>query len=189
MGTRISPHPIFPDGNVQSDLGKMVQSDAFRAIREVSILNGLLLENVSFKGVTVAYVPHNLGRRCKGYVVVSNNQSTAVVLDNSGNPDESKYIGLKSVNPSVGAGAVAITAATQANPCQVTSAGHGRITGDQITITGVSGMTELNGNTYTITYVDADNFTLGVNSTGYGSYSSGGTCTLRVNSTVSLWVF
>lgn len=102
MATRISPHPIFPDGNVQSDLGKMVQSDAFRAIREVSILNGLLLEDISIKGATATYVPHNLGRRCKGYVVVSNNQATSLVLDDSSNPDRTKYIGLKSMNSSGG---------------------------------------------------------------------------------------
>lgn len=71
-----------------------------------------------------------------------------------------------------------ITAATQANPCQVTIATHGYSTGDVIQITGVVGMTQLNNKLYKITIVDADNFTLdGTNSTAYGAYTSGGTST------------
>lgn len=70
---------------------------------------------------------------------------------------------------------VTITGATQANPCVITSAGHGFRTGIQVTISGVVGMTQLNGNTYTITRIDANTFSLdGVNSTGYGAYVSGG---------------
>ena len=71
---------------------------------------------------------------------------------------------------------VAITAATKANPCQITSASHGLIDGDYIRIDGVVGMTQLNGNYFTVTYVDENNFTLnGINSTAYGTYTSGGT--------------
>lgn len=54
------------------------------------------------------------------------------------------------------------------------SAAHGLSTGDEIHILNVGGMTEVNGNTYTITVVDADEVSLdGENTTGYGSYSSG----------------
>ncbi len=70
--------------------------------------------------------------------------------------------------------AKAITAATQANPCAVTAVGHGYTTGDVITIDGVLGMTQLNGNTYTITVTGANTFTLGVDSTAYGAYTGGG---------------
>lgn len=68
-----------------------------------------------------------------------------------------------------------ITGATNAANCQITSVAHGLTTGDQITISGVVGMTQLNGNTYTIAVVNANHFTLGVNSTAYGVYVSGGT--------------
>lgn len=69
-----------------------------------------------------------------------------------------------------------ITGATQANPCQITITAHGYSTGDQVKIEGVGGMTNLNGNTYTITSTGANTFTLdGVNSTGYPAYTSGGT--------------
>ncbi|MCF1193318.1 hypothetical protein LRR18_17145, partial [Mangrovimonas sp. AS39] len=44
-----------------------------------------------------------------------------------------------------------ITNATQTNPCEITSNGHTLSTGDIVTISGVVGMGELNGNTYTIT--------------------------------------
>lgn len=68
-----------------------------------------------------------------------------------------------------------ISAITQANPAQITSVGHGYTTGDQVLIVDVVGMTELNGGYYTVTVVDADNYTLdGVNSTSYSAYVSGG---------------
>ena len=77
----------------------------------------------------------------------------------------------------------AITGATQANPCHITSTAHHLTTGFTVTIQGVGGMTELNGNTYTITVVDANHFSLnGVNSTGYTAYTSGGTWT-SINAT------
>lgn len=69
-----------------------------------------------------------------------------------------------------------ITAATQANPCQITCASHGLSDGDTVFIAGVTGMTELNNRRYVITYVSANAFTLnGINSTGYTAYSSAGT--------------
>lgn len=70
-------------------------------------------------------------------------------------------------------GAVAITAASNASPIQITSAAHGRSTGDSVTITGVGGNTAANGS-WSITVVDANNFTLN-GSTGNGAYTSGGT--------------
>lgn len=69
-----------------------------------------------------------------------------------------------------------ITNATQANPCQITTnTTHGLTDGQVVQIASVSGMTELNGNSYTATVVDSTNFTIGVDSTGYGAYTSGGT--------------
>jgi hypothetical protein len=71
-----------------------------------------------------------------------------------------------------------IIAATQANPCQITSNNHGLFTGDVVTITSVVGMVQLNDNPYTITVVDANNFTLNdVDATLFTAYVSGGTWT------------
>jgi len=68
-----------------------------------------------------------------------------------------------------------ITGATNANPCVITSQGHSLQTGTLIYIGNVLGMTQLNSALYTITVVDADNFSLdGINSTGFGVYTKGG---------------
>jgi len=79
----------------------------------------------------------------------------------------------------VGAGAGgSITGSTQSDPCQITSPAHGLQTGSIITISNVGGMTQLNGNTYTVTVVNANIFTLnGIDSTGFTAYTSGGNWT------------
>lgn len=74
-----------------------------------------------------------------------------------------------------------ITGITKANPAVVTSAAHGYANGQDVFISGVVGMTQVNGrwfkvagataNTYQLTTIHGTN----VNSTGYGTYSSGGT--------------
>jgi len=77
------------------------------------------------------------------------------------------------INSSQGCGF--ITAATQANPCQVMSPDHSLTTGTLIYIANVKGMTQLNSAIYTITVVDSNNFTLNnTDSTGYTAYTSGG---------------
>lgn len=67
-----------------------------------------------------------------------------------------------------------ITAATQANPCQITVTGHGLTTGAQGRIWDVGGMTQLNNAAFSVTAVNANTLTLGVNSTAYGAYTGGG---------------
>jgi len=67
-----------------------------------------------------------------------------------------------------------ITGATQSSSVvltAVTSFEEGQI----VLISGVSGMTELNGNTYTVTSVTPTTVTLNVDSTGFTAYTSGGT--------------
>jgi Ubiquitin-activating enzyme E1 FCCH domain len=73
-----------------------------------------------------------------------------------------------------------ITAITNATNAQVTSTNHGLVTGNVVTITGVVGMTQVNGLNFTITFVDANNFLLNVDSTGYGVYVSGGAWTSSI---------
>lgn len=68
-----------------------------------------------------------------------------------------------------------ITAATKADPCQITAAAHGYTNGDRVFVQGVLGMTQLNNREYTATVVDGNSFTVGVNSTAYDTYTSGGT--------------
>jgi len=69
-----------------------------------------------------------------------------------------------------------ITAATQAANCQITATSHGLISSGtcEVLIKDVVGMTELNDTEFTFTYVSANAGTLGVASTAYTAYSSGG---------------
>ena len=76
-----------------------------------------------------------------------------------------------------------IIGVTKANPA-VVSATNNFKEGQQVTITGVSGMTQLNGNVYTVRNPSGSNFQLydtdgltSINSTGFGTWSSGGTAT------------
>lgn len=75
-----------------------------------------------------------------------------------------------------------ITGITQANPAVMTvESGHNLVNGDSITITTVTGMTEVNDQTYFVS-VSGDDLTLysdsglttQINSTGFSSYLSGG---------------
>ena len=68
-----------------------------------------------------------------------------------------------------------IEAVTQAATAVVTAPGHGYQDGTVVRITAVVGMTQLNGNDYTVANRTDDTFELdGVNSTGFDAYVSGG---------------
>lgn len=76
----------------------------------------------------------------------------------------------------------AITGATQANPCVITSTSHGRVNGEVVFLTGLVGMTQLNNRAFTVAGVAANTFQLsGENSTAYGAWTSGGTWSLARN--------
>jgi len=70
-----------------------------------------------------------------------------------------------------------ISAITKANPCVITTtAAHGINVGSRITLSGISGMTQLNGVTATVSAVTSTTLTLGdVDSSAYSTYTSGGT--------------
>ena len=79
-------------------------------------------------------------------------------------------------NPLVLTGStLSVLGITQANPGIVTtSLNHGFSTGQVISISSVAGMTAINGVNLTITVLSATTFSVGVNTTGYGAYVSGG---------------
>lgn len=70
----------------------------------------------------------------------------------------------------------AITLATT-DPVEITSTAHGLATGQTIrNIAAIVGTVELNGTSWVVDVVDADNYTLrGSNSANYTAYTSGGT--------------
>ena len=77
--------------------------------------------------------------------------------------------------------AIAITAITKANPAVITTTqGHGLETGSDIALSGIAGMTELNGRRFDIVFIDALHFSLRtfdgrpVDSSTFATYSSGG---------------
>ncbi|MFB3149901.1 MAG: ubiquitin-activating E1 FCCH domain-containing protein [Alphaproteobacteria bacterium] len=81
----------------------------------------------------------------------------------------------------------AIGGATQADPVVVTATAHGFSDGDTLRIARVVGMTELNGNAYTVANKAANTFELsGVDGTGFTAYASGGEARLEVTSVTGL---
>lgn len=69
-----------------------------------------------------------------------------------------------------------ITGITKANPAVVTVASHGYSNGQDVWINSVGGMTQVNGRRFRIANVTTNTFELsGVDSTGYTTYTSGGT--------------
>ena len=84
----------------------------------------------------------------------------------------------------IGATTSSLSAVTRANPgVFTTTAAHNLVVGQLITITGVVGMTQLNGNTYVVNTTPlTTTFTVtfqgtALNTTSYTAYSSGGTVT------------
>lgn len=73
---------------------------------------------------------------------------------------------------------LSVVSITKANPGVVTTnQTHGYITGQVINIAGVVGMTEVNNVPLTITVLSPTSFSIGVNSTAYTTYVSGGVIT------------
>lgn len=81
-----------------------------------------------------------------------------------------------------------ITAVTKANPGVVTTnLNHGYTSGQMVTINDVVGMIQLNGNTYTATVTGEKTFSIGIDTTGFTTYTSGGVVTPNLrNQSVNL---
>lgn len=85
-------------------------------------------------------------------------------------------------------GTKAISSISKASQCKITSTNHNLIAGQIITISNVGGMTVLNENDYKVlTVVDSSNFiianensTTAVDSSSYGTYTSGGVFSLKL---------
>lgn len=77
--------------------------------------------------------------------------------------------------------AINITAISKANPCEVTIGAHTLVVGQEVYISSVTGMTQLNNIFYRINSVTAttitleDIFSTNINSTAFTTYTSGGT--------------
>jgi hypothetical protein len=65
-----------------------------------------------------------------------------------------------------------ITAISKANPGVVTAPYHGLADGDEVFLAGIEGMTELNNRVVTVTVIDDDNFSIGIDTTGFGAFTA-----------------
>jgi hypothetical protein len=116
--------------------------------------------------IPTLYRAMQLNRRI-GYVI-SVPSSTQVVLD-----IDSSLFNTYLPNPIT----ATITAISQATNAVVTAVNY-YVPGNNILIEDVAGMTELNGNYYTVVAANATSFTLNVNSSSFTAYTSDGTSTL-----------
>lgn len=111
---------------------------------------------------------------------IANNNYEPRKLVRSGNANWSLATYSRTTDP-FPSGSTAITAITQANPGVITATAHGLTTGTQVFLSGIVGMTQLNGNQYLINVIDANTFSLTdlagnvINTTGFTAYVSGGT--------------
>lgn len=63
---------------------------------------------------------------------------------------------------------------SQSNPGVVRSVAHGLTTSDVVWIRSVAGMTEVNDAVYTVTVIDVDHFSIGVDTTTFTLYTASG---------------
>jgi hypothetical protein len=76
----------------------------------------------------------------------------------------------------------AITGATQADPVVITATSHGFSNGDEVIISDVVGMTDLNGNTYVVANKTANTFELtDTDGTAFSAYVTGGYARKKVS--------
>lgn len=102
--------------------------------------------------------------------VIGGNQQGFVMIRESGTSEgTSLYISDISF-------AATITGITNANPAVLTAT-NDFIAGQTVTITGVVGMTQLNGNSYTVSVATPTTVSLNVDSSAFGAYVSGGVAT------------
>ncbi len=67
-----------------------------------------------------------------------------------------------------------VSAISKANPGIVTCADHGLQTGQQVILSGIAGMIELNGAILTPIVINDSSFSIGLDTSGYQQYTSGG---------------
>jgi hypothetical protein len=67
-----------------------------------------------------------------------------------------------------------VTTGIGANPCVITSTQHGLLNNDEVSFQQIGGTTNLNGINYVVTFIDVNNFSIGVDATGYTAYTQGG---------------
>jgi hypothetical protein len=113
----------------------------------------------------------------------NDNETRLIPFTYSTGQSYAQLFGQGTMKPITGGGVVVsdcfgITAITKANPGVVTAPFHGLTTGDEVFFAGIEGMTELNDRTATVTVIDADKFSIGIDTSGFSAFT-GDSCTVR----------
>lgn len=100
-----------------------------------------------------------------------------VIVGGTGDPYSIAYAiyrGIPDISTLAGS-VISVVGITNANPGVVTTdLNHGYATGQVVTITGVVGMSGINGTPLTITVLTEKTFSIGINTTSSGTWTSGG---------------
>lgn len=149
-------------------------------------------------GLTSALIPVVVAGNPQGYVLIKGqgtNEGVSGSIENittSGTGltqitsinhcvQEDDYLQIQNVLGLLTSTITAITLSTPTNPTTTITTVNTFVTGDLVTISGVVGTNELNGNTYTIIAATGAAITLNVNSFGFTPYTSGGIVTSAIN--------
>ena len=139
-------------GNVEITSAKRNQS--IKVASRESVSDSFLIETISSTSATTCIVSDGANFMAGDMIRID---------------DEHIYVS------SIASESGSITGVTQANPAVVTSAGHGLSNGENVRITGVSGMTQINNGIFTTANVATNTFQLsGIDSSAYTAYSSSG---------------
>ena len=150
-GWQITPSGMRA-GNVQITSAKNNQS--IKVASQESASDSFLIETISSSSATTCVVSDGDNFMVGDMIKIN---------------DEHIYVS------SIASESGSITGVTQANPAVVTSVGHGLSNGENVRITGVTGMTKINNGIFTTANVTTDTFQLsGINSSSYTAYCSGG---------------
>lgn len=122
---------------------------------------------------TISFGSLETGQSVSGIIIykfITNDAASIPIMHIDGN------VVLRAAAPMLAPINGTVTGATNANPCVISCTGHGLATGMRVKFSTVGGMTQLNGNVYTVTVINANSFSLdSTNSTSYGTFTSGGT--------------
>ena len=113
------------------------------------------------------------GSALQGYITSFSANTISADIENKIFPLGKNGFDLRDAQYTATATSGAITAASNATPIQITSAGHGLSNGDIVRVGGVEGNTAANGY-WAITTAGVDDFTLD-SSVGSGAWTAGGT--------------
>jgi hypothetical protein len=176
------------NGNVNI-VGNLIVSGSQTAVEQTTISDNVITLNAgqTGAGVSTVYIP--MSAPGSGIGVDRGSLPKVAVVWNEGigtwqyTNDGSFYQDLGSGGGGGGNFIANVTAATKANPVQITTLeDHGFVDGEYVTFTGLGGMVELNGNSYYTNVLTANTFTLysdnalttTINGTGFTTYTSGG---------------